>query len=238
MSDIWKEPYINVNLRHDFLARNERPAMIAFRKSYITFTREDGSPYAQLLSRRDTDEIKDKIGSPWTLAVTHPDDYSYLWGKKLTEQGSRRMLSKRSAYHLIWEQRWRSFTSLHLMVCCLRSMVDGRRGVGVSLTKMKVPRFKWGISHWRSVTCFPHVMTKKNVPRYISRSVLAAGRVPGLSSSCFGGKSTFVPGDSSRFLAFLFWRVIVPSHWAWPRFLYLGTSEFDDWRAVYYPIST
>jgi hypothetical protein len=41
---------------------------------------------------------------------------------------------------------------------------------------------------------------------------MSCTRVPS-SSSC-GGKSTFVPGDSSRFLAFLFWRVIVPSHWA------------------------
>jgi hypothetical protein len=119
----------------------------------------------------------------------------------------------------------------------LRCLSLGRGGGGVSLTKINVPRFKWGISRWRSVTSFPHVMTK-NVPGYISRSVLAAGCVPGLSSSCFGRKSTFVPGDSSRFLAFLFWRVIVPSHWAWPRFLYLGTSEFGGWRAVYYPICT
>jgi hypothetical protein len=59
-------------------------------------------------------------------------------------------------------------------------MADGR-GDDISLTKMKVPRFKWGIPRWRLVTCFPHVMTKKNLPRYISRSVLAAGRAPGLN---------------------------------------------------------
>jgi hypothetical protein len=28
-------------------------------------------------------------------------------------------------------------------------------GGGISLTKMNVPRYKWGISRWRSVTCFP-----------------------------------------------------------------------------------
>jgi hypothetical protein len=58
--------------------------------------------------------------------------------------------------------------------------------------------------------------------------------VPMILTVIFGGKSTFVPGDSSRFLSFLFWLVIVPSHWAWPIFFYLGTSEFDGWHAVYY----
>jgi hypothetical protein len=57
----------------------------------------------------------------------------------------------------------KEFFSSNLSLIQHTLVVSCKRGDDISLTKINLPTFKWGILCWRSVTSFPHVMTKKRI---------------------------------------------------------------------------